>query len=293
MKGSQFSARGLTSLMTASGFVVMALSGIVAYMVPHGRIAYWTNWSFLGLTKESWAAIHVTTSLLFFGACGFHIYFNWKPLTSYIVSKVHIGLNLKKELAITSAVLVFCVLSAIYHVAPLSYFLDWSESLKGSWVSREYEPPFGRAELLGLDSFCKKMDIPLEKAVVELEAKRINVIDVKEPLQGIAKRNKLSPMRLYMAIKHLEPKPASTSAISVFTPQGVEEKFAGSGIGRKTILEIAESMSLDSSKVMQRLAILKIDARDDEPIKQVAERNGLEPIEFLKAMLIENYGPEK
>jgi hypothetical protein len=293
MKGFQFNTRGFTSLLTAAGFLLMALSWIVAYVVPHGRIAYWTDWSFLGLTKTNWGNIHVMASLLFLVAGGFHVYFNWKPLTAYIVGTTEKGLRQKKELAITLALLAFFVLSAIYQIPPLSYFVDLSESAKGSWVSREYEPPFGRAELLGLNSFCRKMDIPLDQAVKELAAKGISVPDVSESLQDMGNRLKLSPLKVYMVIKHLEGKLLPAIAVTSMTPQMVEEKYAGSGIGRKTFTEIASSMNLDVATVRTHLAAMNFEVKADEPLKQAAERNGLQPIELLKAVLIEGYKPQK
>ena len=293
MKGNRFNGRGFTSLLTAAGFLLMAVSGIVAYVVPQGRIAYWTDWSFLGLTKTNWGDIHVMASLLFLVASGFHVYFNWKPLTAYIVGRTEKELGQKKELAITVALLAFFVVSAIYRIPPLSYFVDMSETLKGSWVSREYEPPFGRAELLGLNSFCRKMDIPLEQAVTELAAKGISVPDVSESLRDMGKRVKLSPLKVYMVIKHLEGKLVPAIAVTSMTPQMVEEKYAGSGIGRKTFTEIASSMNLDVATVRTHLAAMNFEVKVDEPLKQAAERNGLQPIELLKAVLIEGYKPQK
>ena len=84
--------------------------------------------------------------------------------------------------------------------------MDLSESAKGAWVSREYEPPFGRAELLGLNSFCKKTDIPLGTSGYRACAKGISVPDLSESLQEMGKRLQLSPLKIYMVIKHLEGK---------------------------------------------------------------------------------------
>jgi hypothetical protein len=52
-------------------------------------------------------------------------------------------------------------------------------------------------------------------------------------------------------------------------------------------------MNLDIAMMRQRLTAMKIDARDDESIKQAAERMGLQPIELLKVMLIEGYKPQR
>jgi hypothetical protein len=292
-KNNGFNVRALTSLLTAAGFLAMAVSGIVAYVVPHGRIAYWTDWNFLGLTKTNWGDIHVMASLLFLVAGGFHVYFNWKQLTDYIVGKRDTGLGKKKEFAMTLAVLAFFVVSAIYRLPPLSYFVNLSESLKGSWVSREYEPPFGRAELLGLNSFCRKVDISLEEAVTVLTANGISVPDVNEPLQDMGKRVKLTPLKLYMIIKHLEGKLVPAVAVTSMTPQMVEERYAGSGVGRKTLAEVTASMDLDMAKVKERMSDMKIEVRDEEPIKQAAERNHLEPVELLKVILVEDYRPAR
>ncbi|MFH0825707.1 MAG: DUF4405 domain-containing protein [Pseudomonadota bacterium] len=293
MKTKGFQTRGFVSLLTAAGFIVMTVSGLVAYVVPHGRIAYWTDWSFLGLTKENWGNMHIAASILFVSAGCFHIYLNWKPLMRYIAGTAQEGLKLKRELFLTLALTAFVLFSAIFRVPPLSYLLDLSDFAKESWVSREYEPPFGRAELLGLDSFCRKMDIPVEKAVDALRAKGISVRDVNEPLQDMARRNKLSALKLYMAIKHLEEKHAPAVADRSLTPRMVEDQFSGSGVGRKTMGEVAASLKLDVATMKQRLAAVKIGVRDDEPIKQAAERTGLQPIELLKVMLIDGYKPQR
>jgi hypothetical protein len=160
-------------------------------------------------------------------------------------------------------------------------------------VSREYEPPFGRAELLGLNPFCKKMEIPLDLAIAELAAKGISVPDGSESLQNIGSRHKLSPLKIYMVIKPLEGKVAPSIVATNMTPQMVEDKYAGSGIGRKTLAEIATSMNLDAATAKSRLASMGLELKADEPLKQAAERNGLQPIELLKAILIQGYKPQK
>lgn len=137
------------------------------------------------------------------------------------------------------------------------------------------------------------MDIPLEQAVTELTAKGISVPNTGESLQDLGKRVKLSPLKVYMVIKHLEGKLVPAIAVMSMTPQMVEEKYAGSGIGRKTFTEIATSMNLDIDRVTTHLAAMNFEVNVDEPLKRAAERNGLPPIELLKAVLIEGYKPQK
>jgi hypothetical protein len=279
--------------MTAAGFLIMTVSGIVAFIVPHGRIAYWTDWRFFGLTKNNWGDIHVIGCALFLIAGGFHIYFNWRPLTSYFRDRVKGGIRLTKELALTLFISVCVLVAAIYRLPPLAYVCVLSDLAKESWVSREYEPPFGRAELLDLRSFCKKQEIPVDQALAVLQTHGIKVTDPKDSLAEIAKRHGQSPLHLYMAIKSLEGKAAQETVASKLTPQEVEEKYAGSGIGRKTFAEVTVSVKMDRAKISQRLVGLNIDIKEDESLKQAAERNKLAPIELLKAILIEDYDPRK
>ena len=293
MARNGFNFRGLTSLLIAAGFLILTISGGVSYVVPHGRIAYWTDWSFLGLTKTNWADIHLIGSVLFLLAGGVHVYLNWKPLARYFVGRVKGSFALTQEVGVTALVALLIVLSAIYRIPPLSYISDLGESAKNSWVSREYEPPFGRAELLSFKSFCKKQDIPLQKALTELGINGVLVRDPQTTLAEAAKSNGTSPLRLYMIIKRFEGKAVRTAEANILTPEVVEEKFAGSGIGRKTFSEIANSMSLDVAAVTTRLASIKLEVKLDEPLKTAAERNGLPPIELLKTILIDGYKPSK
>ncbi|MCA1960857.1 MAG: DUF4405 domain-containing protein, partial [Desulfomonile sp.] len=139
MRSNRLNVRGLTSLMTAAGFLILALSGIVAFVVPHGRIAYWTDWQFLGLTKTNWADIHLIGSVLFLVAGGVHIYLNWRPLTGYFVGRVKGGLAFNRKVYVTVLVAICVIVGAIYRIPPLSYISRLGELAKESWVSREYE----------------------------------------------------------------------------------------------------------------------------------------------------------
>ncbi len=51
---NKHSSRSLIAFMVTWSFAVLTVTGIVLYIVPQGRIAYWTLWSFLGLSKDQW-----------------------------------------------------------------------------------------------------------------------------------------------------------------------------------------------------------------------------------------------
>lgn len=197
--------RGFISFLTFLGFFLLAVTGIVIYIVPQGRIAYWIDWRFAGLTKHDWVNVHILSAFLFTVAAVFHLYFNWKPLTHYVVNKTRGGLKLKKELALSGLIAVFVVISAIYQIPPLKYIIDLNGYIKESWIKDQtYEPPFGHAELMPLNKFLRKMNIDYEKAMKEFSSHGIKISNPGDTLEDIAFDNNTSPRHLYEIIKKHE-----------------------------------------------------------------------------------------
>ncbi len=292
MANNRIHTRGLTSFFTLFGFIIMSITGLVLYIVPAGRVAYWTNWELMGWTKTDWDNIHILSSLLFIVAGIFHTYLNWKPLMNYFRDKVTHSVKLRKELVISSVISLWVVISSLYAIPPLGYLLDFNAYIKTVWITHDdYEPPFGHAELLTLKVFAKKMDIDLARAVRELKDKGIKFTNTEETLEEIAKNNNTSPMNIYLLIKQFEPKP-DTSQAKQFTPESVELEFSGTGIGNKTINALCERIGVDTTTALQRLQQTGINAAGDQTLKSVGEAYDFNPIEILKVMLIEGYQPD-
>ncbi len=77
----------IVSLCALLAFATTLVTSIVLYVVPQGRVAYWADWGLLGLSKEQWGAIHINVGFLFLISLLVHVYYNWKPLTSYLKNK--------------------------------------------------------------------------------------------------------------------------------------------------------------------------------------------------------------
>ena len=247
MASTKIHKRGLTSFFTLFGFLIMSVTGLVLYVVPEGRVAYWTTWELIGLTKTDWGNIHILSSILFIVAGGFHTYFNWKPLMNYFKDKARKGVKLRRELAISSVLSVWVIVNSIWPFPPLSYVLDFNEWVKETWVVQdEYEPPFGHAEMLSLKVFTKKMDIDLGKAIDELKANGLAFDSAEETLEDIGRRNDISPMNLYLLIKKFEPAPEPDN-LDAYSPESIEVEFSGTGFGNKTIRSICERLGLDTT----------------------------------------------
>jgi hypothetical protein len=297
MTAKRWNNRALTSLLTLWGFLIMSVTGIVLFVVPQGRIAYWTEWTFLALTKEQWGDIHVLGMFLFLGAGIAHLYFNWRPLMSYLKNRARTRFALRAELGAASALSLLLIASGIWHVPPLSYVLDANAAVKEAWVgSPDDEPPFGHAELLSLKVFCKKTHIPLGAAMTALEAAGVREAGAGKALVDIARANDLSPRDLYLIIEHLQVPPAAAPPAEDvgMTAEYVEETFAGSGIGRKTLADIAGQLDLEVATLQARLGAKGLAFVPEESVKQIASRNDIvAPVEVLKAALVEGYSPRR
>jgi hypothetical protein len=292
MGSGKIHKRGLTSFFTLFGFLIMSITGLVLYIVPVGRVAYWITWELFGMTKMDWGNIHILSSILFIVAGGFHIYFNWKPLMNYFKNRVSKGVRLRRELAVSSVLSVWIIVSAIWLIPPLSYLLDFNAWIKETWItSDDYEPPFGHAELMSLETFAKKMEIDIKKATQELKGNGIAFESTEETLEDIGRNNDVSPMNIYLLIKKFEPAP-EPEKLDTYTPESIEVEFSGTGFGNKSIASICERLGLDATKAVSRLTAAGIPANLDQTMKSAAESLKTEAIEIMKVLLIEGYTPK-
>ena len=79
--------RRVTSLTALLSFIFLITTSIILYIVPPGRVAYWADWQLWGLTKTEWSNIHINLGFLLLLSISLHIYYNWKPIISYLKNK--------------------------------------------------------------------------------------------------------------------------------------------------------------------------------------------------------------
>jgi len=288
MSNRNWHGRPFISLCSLGSFILLMLTAIILYIVPHGRVAYWTKWTLLGLEKDQWGNIHIFSGLLFLVAGGFHLYYNWKPLINYLSNKIETGLRYKRELMITSLIFFWIVASGIWSLPPLAYVAVLGEAIKSSWVtSADLEPPFGHAELVSLKTLCKKQGIPLNQAMAELREAGFKVDNPGIIIGHIADSRGTSGMAVYQVIKKLEPKPKTMQPGLVWTPEMIEETYAGTGVGRQSVGQIIRAHGLDHKTACQRLNGSGIEARDDDKIKDLADKHDSTPIKILTIILVD------
>lgn len=289
VKAKKTSYRAMTSLVTTWSFVVATVTGVVLYIVPEGRVAFWTIWKLWGLTKEGWVDLHVIFSIVFVVVGVAHLVYNWKPFKNYMAERasghVHVSRTVYGSLAIVA---VFFGLT-LYSLPPANWVMDLSAMIKQSWVETPaYEPPFGHAEESSLSGFAMRQRIDLDDALLALQAKGMNVPSPDMAIMDLAALNAITPMALYEIIKPLEPK---IEIKTRYTPAEVDAQFSGTGIGRKTLAEVAMELNMTVETAQARLAARGIVADGDEKLKTIAEEHGSESVEVLKMLLIDGYQP--
>ena len=193
--------RRITSLTGLLSFILLITTSIILYIVPHGRVAYWADWRLWGLTKTEWSNIHINLGILLLLAISLHIYYNWKPITSYLKNKAKQVKVFTKEFNIALALTIIFVLGTYLFIPPFSWVLELSESIKDSATIKYGEPPYGHAELSSLKTFTSKMGLDLNQSMERLQKVGITFDSAKQTLKEIAESNIISPQQLYLAMK--------------------------------------------------------------------------------------------
>ena len=192
-----FRLRSFVSISAFLFFLLMVISGAVAYIKPEGSIASWQFWSLLGLGKGEWEELHTLAGIFFLLLSVIHILLNWKVLCQYFKESSFRS----RELILGILLLLFVAGSSIRGIPPLSLFMDAGEYLSDAW-GREGSPPFSRAERKTLIEFCQSPEIavPLAAAEERLEEAGVVVDDPSSTLEELASKNRVTPLELHLII---------------------------------------------------------------------------------------------
>ena len=263
--------RTITSLTLLLSLGLVILTSLIMFIVPQGRVAYWSDWRLWGLSKTQWSELHLTFGLLMLLAALLHIYYNWKPILNYLKNKAKkvTGWNTSFGIAL---LLCVCVAAGTYfQVPPLYSIIQLSESIKDSAAATYGEPPYGHAELSSLKMLAQKQDLDLEKSLALLRSSGLTVKSSKQTIVDIARQNKITPQQVYEVIK-----PARTTGLS-----GSKRTFPESpppGFGSNTLSEICAAYDCDPDTIRQALAVHGIKAQPDQSLKTIAADHELRPM---------------
>lgn len=275
--GSIMKFRKITSLTALLSFIFLLLTSIILFIVPHGRVAYWSDWRLWGLNKTQWADLHTNGGVLFLLAIFLHTYLNWKPIVNYLKNKSRNLVVLTKEFNLAMALLlVFCI-GTYFQVAPFSWILSWGESFKDAATEKYGEPPYGHAELSSLKMFTQRMRIDLAEGMSNLRNAGMKFDNEKQTILAIAALNNITPKEVYNAMKPANGDDNSSPTL----PQNPKP-----GLGKRLLKDLCAEYNLDETSVLEILKAEQIDAKMDMKIKTIAEQNQMSSVDVY--MIIKN-----
>lgn len=255
----------IISLTLAFSFLIMSVTGIMLYIVPKGKVAYWANWQIFGLTKTQYGDIHITSMFLFLVVTIWHIYYNWKPLINYLRDSAKKVTFFKKELLIALLLNITFVIGTLMLVQPFKVALDINEDIKTYWEEEYGSPPYGHAEESSLKSFTKRMGIDIKKAMILLSENNIKVVSQSETLLQISQENAVSSKVIYDIIKSK----GSTTDTKI------------SSMGRRTLGELSKMNKINLEKSLLYLERKGYKATSETRMREIANALDATPYELF------------
>jgi hypothetical protein len=240
------------------------LTSIVLYIVPHGRVAYWSEWKLWGLTKTEWANVHINLGYLLIIFSFIHIFYNWKTILVYLKDKMKKLKILTPDFNIAFLIVIIVTLGTLLQIPPFISVIDLSDWIKDEATKKYGEPPYGHAELSSLKVFSKNVEVDLQIAKEKLSQKGIKFESDQQSLVDISRLNKTSPKKIYEIIK-----PAITeNGQKLKLPEKTK-----SGIGKIPLVELSKKYDVDLNKIMKILADNDLKAKPEMTIKEIALDN--------------------
>jgi hypothetical protein len=261
----------LTSLTASLAFVLMLVTSIILFITPQGRVAYWADWRLWGLTKTDWSNIHINLGLLFLIALSLHIYYNWKPLISYLKNKVKQIRLFTPEFNLALVITIFFIVGSYFLMPPFGWVMSLNEHFKDAGAEKYGEPPYGHAELSSLKTFAKKMKLDLEKSKELLGQVGYNVEDSNTTLATIGRQYHIPPQLIFETIK-----PAAVKTANKSDSKNMPES-PPPGTGRLTLADFCTQHKLNMKLVVRELKKQGVETSEDLTLKTIAANNNTGP----------------
>ena len=171
---------------------------------------------------------------------------------------------------IASILFLIFLFGTIYQVSPFSNFLNFGDDIKNSWEKEYGTSPYSHAELSSLKSFTKKLNYDFEISKNILTTNNIT-FEEEQSLSQIAKMNSVSPKFIYDLLrKNFE--------------KSEEKAVPLSGLGKKTIKEVAQTLGLSSDEFISKLKVFEIEAKENDKFKDAVESKDLSPSDVLEKL---------
>jgi hypothetical protein len=255
----------------------MTLTSVILFIVPQGRVAYWADWRLWGLTKTDWGNIHINLGLLFLITLGLHIYYNWKPLISYLKNKMKQIKVFTLEFNLALIIIILFVVGTYILIPPFSLIMSLNEHFKDAGAEKYGEPPYGHAELSSLKTFAKKMNLDLKKSLELLNKAGYPVEKGETTLGDIGRLYKVPPQTIYETIKPALIADNQNTERGALLPESPP-----SGTGNLTLADFCTQYELNTKLLLRALKKQEIEASEALTLKRIAANNNINPVDLYE-----------
>lgn len=262
--------RKLVSLTLVISLVPLVLTSIILYIVPEGRVAYWSDWKMLGLTKTQWGDIHINLGWLFLFVGLVHLYLNWKVILAYMKNKARELKVFTLEFITGLLFTLFFIVGTLLGIPPLSTILDFGSSFKEAAAVKYGEPPYGHAERSSITTLSKRTGLDSGRVHDALLQAGLKFESEEQTVLEVARLNQITPKEVWLiaqkagaAEKKGEGKPFPDAPFP--------------GFGRQTLQDICGSYGLESKQVVLALEEKGIIVDIGKTLKEIAKTNSTDP----------------
>ncbi|XPV68701.1 MAG: DUF4405 domain-containing protein [Halarcobacter sp.] len=264
------SIKKITSLTMLLTMVIMTYTGIMLFIAPPGRVANWADWQIIGLSKEQYAQVHSTFMVLFIVFTLLHIYYNFKPMLSYMKNQAKQLVVFTKDMIISFLLVGIFLMGTLYNFSPFSDFLRMGDTIKNSWEKEYGTAPYSHAELDSLDKFSKKLGFDMIKVNEVLNSNNIEFLPSQSLIQ-ISKNNKISPQFIYNILRKNLDKENKLIPLT--------------GLGKKTVKEVAQTLNISFQEFKKQLNLLGIkNIEEDKKFKELLEEYDMSPMAVMQKL---------
>ena len=202
-KANAFRFRAFTAFWLAFSFFLSVLSGLILFLRPEGSLAAWTAWTALGLNKKQWEGVHTVFVFVLLISASIHLLYNWRVLTAYCRQKkkqfgrVFKGMAAFRELFAAALLTVLVLIGTIGEWLPYQWLSGWRGAFKSGSALVTLTPPVADADKLSLAVLCALSGISEQRVLRNAGAKGLQLNALSETLSDIAKKNRMSPEKVY------------------------------------------------------------------------------------------------
>ena len=290
--------RRIVTLTVFLSFIFLALSGVMLFFSPQGRVANWAGWTLFGFTKEQYSAIHTTFMVLFLTMGVWHVVLNWRAITGYLKNRSKQVRIFTPEFSVALALAVLFLVGPLTRVPPFGQFLDAGEDVKAYWEATSGSPPWGHAEENSLTRFCRGMEdferlehrrlvaIDCEEALAALREEGFAVQGPNQRLLDIAQANGTTPQALATIVVGVSRAVTPEEALAALMPpeNGARFQRPYSGLGRLTLSGYSEEYGYDLDEILGILSEAGLVLDPKMRLREEATRLGTDPEGIIEVL---------